>query len=459
MGPDYVKPRVEAPVSFKESADWKIAEPQDDLARGKWWEIFNDRELSEYVEEISRANYSLMAAAAQYEQAQQQILVAEAAYYPTITASTSAIRSKPASNVNNTLNYTPNYNTAYRMSATGSWVPDFWGGIKRSVESGQASAQASFANMEAARLSTQSLLVQNYFNLRMLDNEKTLFDNAIKNNEEILSITQVAFMGGTASRADVLSAESQVEQSKVQAKNLAIQRGQLEHAIAILMGRAPSDFKIAIREDYDFSQLPNVPLSMPSTLLERRPDIAASERIVAQANAAIGIAEAAFYPNLTLAPTLGYQSVTFSKLFDTPSRFWSVGPSISGTLFNGGLFKAQKQSAIAVYNQTVAQYKQTVLTAFQQVEDNLVAINTLRDEVRMQEDIVKKSKESLKLNLKLYEAGTVGYLNVLNANNTLINNQLSQLSSQSTQYISLVSLMVAMGGDWKFPEQKPLLNH
>jgi NodT family efflux transporter outer membrane factor (OMF) lipoprotein len=454
MGPNYVKPSIDTPVSFKESEGWKIAQPQDDVVRGKWWEMFNDPELNAYVEEVSHANYSLAAAAATYEQALQQVLAAEAAYYPTVTAGTSVIRSKPASNVSNTVNYTPFYNTAYRVSVSGSWVPDFWGTVKRTVESNQAAAQSSYANLEAARLSTQSLLVQNYFNLRLLDKQKTLLETSVKNNEEILAITRVAFEGGTASQADILTAETQVEQSKVQAKNLDIQRGQLEHAIAILIGRAPANFKIDSRGDYDFSHRPNMPIAMPSTLLERRPDIAASERAVAQANASIGVAEAAFYPNLSLSPTLGYQAVNFSNLLDTPARFWSIGPAISGTLFNGGLFKAQKQAAIAAYDQTVAQYKQTVLNAFQQVEDNLLAINTLKEEEGMQASMVKKSEASLSLNLKLYEGGSAAYLNVLTAQNTLISSQLNQVSSQAGQYVSFVSLMVAMGGDWQYPEQK-----
>jgi NodT family efflux transporter outer membrane factor (OMF) lipoprotein len=455
MGPNYVRPEVKLPDAYKELKDWKIATPKDDQPKGNWWEIFQDPELNRYVEALNQSNYSLKVAAANYELAKNQIDAAEAAYYPTVTAGTSAIRSKPASNVNNSLNYNPNYNTAYRVSASASWIPDFWGGVKRNVEANKASAEASLANLGAARLSTQSLLVQDYLTIRSLDNQKAILDQTIQNNQKLLSLTRVSFEHGTASRADLLTAETQVEQVKVQRKNLDIQRGQLEHAMATLMGKAPAEFNLESKPGYDFSHLPTPSLSMPSELLERRPDIAAAERAVAQANANIGIAEAAMFPNLTIAPTFGFQSVIFSKLFNTPSRFWSLGPSLSGTIFNGGLFQAQKREAVASYDQTVMQYRQTVLNAITQVEDNLLSINTLNEESVSQQSILEKSKEALAIYTTQFESGTANYLNVLTAQSASLSNQLSLLSIQTSQHLSLVSLVVALGGDWQHPQSRP----
>lgn len=444
VGPNYVKPEMQAPKAFKEQAGWKSAQPQDELARGKWWEIFGDAELNKLAAQVEVSNQNIRAVEAQYRQARALAQQSQASYYPTVTGGVSATRSK-ASNISNS---TSNYN----LNLGASWEPDIWGRIQRSVEAGNAGLQASAADLEAAKLSAQAALVQDYFLLRTNDARKMLLDNTVANYEKSLQLTQNQFAVGVAARADVVAAETQLKSAKAQAVDVGIQRAQLEHAISILIGKAPSELSIAPATSAFITLPPAIPLGIPSQLLERRPDIAAAERRAAQANAKIGVTEAAFYPNLTLSAALGFQSPSFANWLTAPARFWSLGPALAQSIFDGGLRKAQTAQAMAVYDQNAANYRQTILGAFQQVEDNLAALRILEQEAQLQDDAVKSAQESLQITLNQYRAGTVTYLNVVTVETIALNNEITALGIQSNRLSAAVLLITALGGGWNASE-------
>jgi NodT family efflux transporter outer membrane factor (OMF) lipoprotein len=361
-----------------------------------------------------------------------------------VTGGVSATRSK-ASNISNS---TSNYN----LNLGASWEPDIWGRIQRSVEAGNAGLQASAADLEAAKLSAQAALVQDYFLLRTNDARKMLLDNTVANYEKSLQLTQNQFAVGVAARADVVAAETQLKSAKAQTVDVGIQRAQLEHAISILMGKAPSELSIAPATSAFITLPPTIPLGIPSQLLERRPDIAAAERRAAQANAKIGVTEAAFYPNLTLSAALGFQSPSFANWLTAPARFWSLGPALAQSIFDGGLRKAQTAQAMAVYDQNAANYRQTILGAFQQVEDNLAALRILEQEAQLQDDAVKSAQESLQITLNQYKAGTVTYLNVVTVETIALNNEITALGIQNNRLSAAVLLITALGGGWNASE-------
>ena len=367
VGPDYHKPEVTTPAAYKESKDWKTAEPKDDAPRGHWWEIYGDADLNALVSQVEISNQNVLASAASYRQAQALLGVAQGSYFPTMTAGLSGSRGAIGT-AGTAVAGSPIHNVV-RPTLGASWEPDLWGQIGRSVEASEASAQASSADLRNALLSAQASLVQSYFQLRVDDAEKQMLEETSLAYEHSLKITQNQYEAGIAGRVDVAQAETQLETTKAQAIDLGVQRAQLEHAIAVLVGKAPADFKI--KPTNALPPLPQVPSALPSALLERRPDIASAERHMATANAQIGVAQAAFFPALTLTGTYGYQSSSFSQLFTAPNSFWSVGPSLAMTLFNGGALTSQKKAAVAVYDNSVATYRQTVLAAFQNVEDNL----------------------------------------------------------------------------------------
>jgi len=444
VGPNYVKPEIQTPKTFKEQVGWKSAQPQDELARGKWWEIFGDADLNKLAAQVEVSNQNIHAVEAQYRQARALAQQSQASYYPTVTGGVSATRSK-ASNISNS---TSNYN----LNMGASWEPDIWGRIQRSVEAGNAGLQASAADLEAAKLSAQAALVQDYFLLRTNDARKMLLDNTIANYEKSLQLTRNQFAVGVAARADVVAAETQLKSAKAQAVDVGIQRAQLEHAISTLIGKAPSELSIAPATSTFITLPPPIPLGIPSQLLERRPDIAAAERRAAQANAKIGVTEAAFYPNLTLSAALGFQSPSFANWLTAPARFWSLGPALAQSIFDGGLRKAQTAQAMAVYDQNAANYRQTILGAFQQVEDNLAALRILEQEAQLQDDAVKSAQESLQITLNQYKAGTVTYLNVVTVETIALNNEITALGIQSNRLSAAVLLITALGGGWNASE-------
>ncbi len=449
VGPNYVKPTMETPAAFKEKIDWKSAQPQDEQPRGQWWDIFGDTELNKLVIQVEISNQNIRAAEAQYRQARALAQQSQASYYPTVTGGASVTRSQAskalnASNTSNVSSSASNYN----LNLGASWEPDVWGRIQRAVEAGNAGLQASAADLEAAKLSAQTALVQDYFLLRTNDARKMLLNNTVANYEKSLELTQNQFAVGVAARADVVAAETQLKSAKAQAIDVGVQRAQLEHAIAILMGKAPSELTIEPAGNAFVALPPAIPTGIPSQLLERRPDIAAAERRAAQANAKIGVAEAAFYPSLTISAVLGSQSPSFANWLSAPARFWSMGPVLAQTIFDGGLRKAQTAEALAVYDQNAANYRQTILLAFQQVEDNLAALRILEEEAQLQDDAVKSAQESLQITLNQYKAGTITYLNVVTVETIALNNEITALGIQSNRLTAAVLLVTALGGGW-----------
>lgn len=459
VGPDYRSPIVKAPAYYKEAPEgWKYASPCDEAPKGPWWEVFNDPLLNELEERLNVSNQNIMAAYAQYMQARALVDQARAAYFPvvganaTVTPERSAISSTESSTTVSGLgtgiqtapSSKPFINYNVQLDAT--WAPDIWGSVGRMVEANIAGAKASEAQVAATRLLAQASLALYYFELRGLDNDQKILDDTVKNYQKLLDITINQYNAGTVSRGNVLQAKSQLELAQVQAIDNGILRAQYEHAIAMLVGTVPADLSIEPC-DYQISSL-TIPSQIPSELLERRPDIAQAERLVAQANAQIGVAYAAYFPVLSLTDTFGYNAINFAKLFSYPSQFWSLATELAETLIDGGLRNAQVNAACATLHQMVAQYRQTVLAAFQNVEDNLVAIRILNTELAMQEEAVKTSEEALSVVLNEYKAGTVAMADILNAELTLY---IAKKAANDIAYRRLsaaVNLIQALGGGW-----------
>jgi NodT family efflux transporter outer membrane factor (OMF) lipoprotein len=416
VGPDYQRPDTAVPDHFKEAqtGQWKIAEPGVTEQRDDWWQLFGDDQLNALQKQLAETNQNIAAAEARYRQARAAAQAARAGFFPDLTLGVSATRGRSATNQSSTstspLNNSGSVVSQKTVSLDANWEIDVWGRIRREVEAGDANAKASAADYAGALLSAQAELAQNYFLLRITDAQKALLDRTVTDYEKSLQLTQNRYNVGVASRADVAQAQAQLKAAQAQAVDIEIDRAQLEHAIAILLGKAPADLTISV--DAFSPAPPQIPLQLPSELLERRPDISAAELRVVAANAQIGVARAAYFPQLTLSATGGYRSTSFSDIFNMPNRFWSIGPSLSLPLFDAGLRAAQNREAIAAYDETVANYRQAVLTSLQEVEDNLVALERLDQEVKFQQDAVAASRQALQLVNNQYKAGTVGFLNV-----------------------------------------------
>ncbi|MGA8147608.1 MAG: efflux transporter outer membrane subunit [Gallionellaceae bacterium] len=447
VGPDYHQPAIAVPAAFKEAQGWKLAQPQDEALRGTWWELYGDTQLNALVEQVTVSNQNVHVAEAQYRQALAVLARSRAAYFPTLSASASAGRAQSGGSVV----VTP----ADLVALNASWEADVWGSIRRSVESSSASAQASAADLQAALLSIQATLVQTYLQLRINDAQSRLLDQTAAAYQRTLQLTRNRYDTGVVGDLDVSEAETQLKSTQAQAIDLGEQRGQLEHAIALLVGKAPADFTLA--PTYVLPALPSIPIDIPSTLLERRPDVAAAERRAAAANAQIGVAQAAFFPTLMLGASGGFQSSSWSNLFSLPNRFWSLGPSLAMTLFDGGAHSAQKEQAIAIYDQNVATYRQTVLTAFQSVEDSLVSLRVLAREETMQLEAARSAHDSLSLTSEQYQAGTVSYLNVVTAQVAALGADLGSLNIAGRRLLSSTALLKALGGGWRSPSQDTYL--
>ncbi|MDN0076971.1 efflux transporter outer membrane subunit [Crenobacter sp. SG2303] len=451
VGPDYSRPKIDIPASFKEAKGWKAAEPQDHQPKGKWWEVFNDPQLNALEEQLVISNQNIALAEAQYRQAQALLQGAQAGFYPDVTGSVSKTRASSGGGIssNNSSKAVTSINT---LSLNASWEIDLWGKIRRSVESSKASLAASEADLEAARLSAQSQLAISYFQLYVADAEKAFLDDSVKAYLQFLDLTRNRLAAGVASPADMAQAETLLKTAQVSALAKGVQRAQLEHAIAVLLGKAPADFSLAKVEKVPV--LPDIPAGVPSQLLERRPDIASAERRVAAANAQIGVAKAAYFPDLTLSATSGYASSSFANWLTLPNRFWSVGPQLAMTLFDGGLLKSKTDQAIAVYDQSVATYRQTVLAGFQEVEDNLVALRLLEDQARLQNEVVKAAQTSQKITENQYKAGTVSYLDVVTTQATTLAAQRNDFDILNQRLTAAVTLIQALGGGWQAPPEK-----
>jgi NodT family efflux transporter outer membrane factor (OMF) lipoprotein len=430
---------------------WKIAEPNDQNARGNWWDIFEDEQLNALQNQLISANQNIAAAEARYRQARAVAQAARSAYFPNLSLNVAQTRS--GGSTVNQLSTQSAIGTQNIATLDASWELDVWGRIRRQVEAGEASAQASAGDYAAAILSAQAELAQNYWLLRISDAQQQLLDRTVGDYEKSLQLTKNQYNAGVAGRAEVTQAQAQFKAAQAQAVDNGITRGQLEHAIAILIGKAPIDVAIEqaqiANSNSELSKpLPAIPLLLPSSLLERRPDIAAAERRVIAANANIGVARAAYFPVVGISASGGYRSKSFSDWFTAPNRFWSIGPSLSLPLFDGGLRSAQTRQAEAVYDETVATYRQTVLAGLQEVEDNLIALDHLAKEVQFQSDAVAASREALQLVNNQYKAGTVSFLNVLTAETTAFNNERTLLQAQGRQYTASVLLIKALGGGW-----------
>ena len=464
VGPKYVKPQVTSPSAYKEltpenfkdTDGWKQAQPSDETLRGKWWEIFSDTELNSLEEQVSVSNQNIAAAAASYLEARALVRQTRAQYYPTITANPAITNSRPSlglfggvssgSSSASTSGFTLRSFTDYSLPFDASWVPDFWGRVRNTYLENAAAAQASAADLENIRLTAQAEVAVNYFEIRAQDALKELFDQTVAAYQDSLELTRIQFTAGIASDEAVAQAETQLESTQAQDTNLGIARAQFEHAVALLVGQPASTFSLP--EAPLRANPPAVPFGVPSQVLERRPDVAAVERVVAQGNAQIGLATVAYYPTVTLSASGGFSNVSPAAWFTWPSRFWSAGPALAETLFDAGLRRATVQQFRAAYDRSVANYRETVLTAFQQVEDNLAALRILSTEIRQQDTAVTSAQRNLQLAMQRYQAGIDPYLNVITAQTTLLINQQAAVNLRRDQVTASVQLIEALGGGW-----------
>lgn len=451
MGPDYVKPSTEKPPeTFKEMQGWKVAQPADTKLPTKWWEIYNDPVLNELEEQVNVSNQTIAQAEAQYRESRALVRGAQAAFFPTVTANASHTRAGGLSSHSVSTSATGASappSTTNLLTVDASWEPDLWGRVRRNVEANQANAQASAADLQAARLSAQAQLAQDYFQLRDLDADRQLYDKTVEDYKKSLELTRNQYNSGTVPKENVVLAETQLRTTEAQAIDFDVTRAQTEHAIALLVGKPASVFSIKPISSFD-TAVPTVPVGVPSTLLERRPDIANAERLVAQANAQIGVAQAAFYPNLTLSAEGGYQSNSLAHWISVPNRLWSLGPSVAQTLFDGGALRAASDQAKASYDASVANYRETVLTGFQEVEDNIAALRILEQEMEKQREAVELSRRSVQLTLNQYKAGIVAYLDVITVETTALSNERTMVDLLNRRLASSVLLIKAVGGGW-----------
>jgi len=435
------------PAAYKEAGDWQKANPQDALIRGEWWKIFNDPRLDALEEQVNISNQNIVAAEAQYAQAYALVQAARSALFPTLSTTSSYTRSHGSSNtkegksaVSDTL-----------LNADVSWELDLWGKIRRTMEANRASAQASKSDLENIRLSAQAQLAQDYFQLCSLDTQKKILDDTLVIYQKFLTLTKNRYASGVAAESDVLQAQTQLEGTQAQSIDIGVQRSQMEHAIALLIGKPASDFSVPAMALP--AAVPVVPAGLPSEILERRPDIAAAERTVAAANALIGVAESAYFPTLTLSASGSYGASDLSRIFSSPNPLWSVGPALAESIFDAGLRQAQTSQAKAVYEQDVANYRQTVLTAFGQVEDNLAALRILEQEAQVQDEAVRDAQKAVELETNQYKAGTVSALDVITTQATALADEKTSTTILGERLNACVLLIQYLGGGWTSPKQ------
>jgi NodT family efflux transporter outer membrane factor (OMF) lipoprotein len=456
VGPKYVKPTVpmapafkeQPPASFKESDGWKPAQPGDQTLRGKWWEIFGDPQLNELEEEVTQSNQDLKVAEARFRQARAMIRFNRSAEFPTISTSPSIVNERDSANQ-------PYFPSSLANNGTGdfnlpfdfSYEVDLWGRVRRTVSASREEAQASAADLQTSNLSLHAELAADYFELRSADDQKRLLDDTVKAYSDALQLTQNRFEGGASPRSDVAQAKTQLDGARVSDTDITVMRAQYEHAIATLIGKPPADFNIAPAPDTPL-RLPVIPVGLPTSLLERRPDIAAGERRVAEANDQIGIARAAYFPSLILGATGGFTGTSIMNWLNWPSRMWAVGPQLSETLFDGGRRRAVSESATANYDGTVASYRQTTLTAFQEVEDNLAALRILETEAQQQQQATASAADALQLFTNRYVGGVDNYLQVITAQTVLLTNQRNDIDIKRRRMDASVLLVKAIGGGW-----------
>ncbi|MBK5274559.1 MAG: efflux transporter outer membrane subunit [Desulfuromonadales bacterium] len=446
VGPDYVKPSVETPAAFKEAPGWKVAQPGDAALTEKWWQMFSDPALNDLEEQVAISNQNIAVAEAQFRQARSLVDASKAAFYPTLTLGASATRGQSSANTGRGQGVSTGVSSDFLLPANISWELDVWGRIRRTVEASRSSAQASAADLAAVTLSVQAELASDFYQLRTLDAQKRYLDESIAYYQKSLELTRNRYNAGIVSRVDVLQADNLLKSTQATMVDLGVQRSQLEHAIALLIGKPASLFTLPPLPLT--SPPPRIPMVLPSELLERRPDIAAAERLMAAANAQIGVARAAWYPTVKLSASFGLEASDIAKWIAWPSRFWSVGPSLSETVFDGGLRRAQNKQVLAAYDASVASYRQTVLNAFTEVEDNLSALRILENEGRIQDEAVESARQMVSVAMNQYTAGIVSYLNVIIAQNTELANRKTAIGILGRRMAAAVLLVKASGGGW-----------
>jgi NodT family efflux transporter outer membrane factor (OMF) lipoprotein len=437
----------ESTLNFQDANGWKVASPQDAMIRGNWWEIFHEPELNDLESQLNIDNQNIKIYFQNFMEARALIAEARAQYWPTITANPAWSRSRSSSNLGNSTQANPGKtSTLWSAPIEVSWTPDLWGKIRNEVREAQYSAQASEADLELEKLTEQASLAEYYFEIRGQDMLQKILNDTVAADQKALDAAQGAYDTGTGDYISVVEAKATLQSAQSSAVNVALSRAQYEHAIAMLLGKIATDFSIPVKPM--LYTAPAIPTGVPSQLAERRPDVAAAERTLAAANATIGIGYGAFFPQVTISAEGGFESSTLKHLFDWPSRIWSIGPSASETIFDGGLYRAELHQYEATYNADVATYRQAVLTAFQQVEDAMVATRVYSQQILRQQEAVKSSQEFLDLEMKRYNTGVDPYVDVVTAQTTLLGNQETLNSLQVEEMLSAVELVQALGGGW-----------
>lgn len=440
VGPEYRRPDVSTPQSYRwADENWKRAQPGDTLPRGAWWEMFGDPQLNALAQRVEISNQNLRAAEARFRQAQALVRQARAELFPTLSGRAAADRSRSPGSPART-------SSSYELAADANWELDLWGRVRRSIEASEAASQASAADLESVRLSALAALVQNYIALRTLDMQAQLLKDTVAAFQRSFDLTRNRFAAGVAGKADVVLAEVQLKSGQADLVELGVQRAQLEHAIALLVGESAST--LAVPPSPFTSLMPRIPAGVPSELLERRPDIAAAERRVAAANARIGVAESAFYPSLTLSASGGFRNTRLADLLAAPSRFWALGATLAQLLFDGGARRAVTDQARAAHDEEVALYRQSVLTGFQEVEDNLAALKILEEEAALQDAVVRGARQSVEIALNQYKAGTVNFLSVIVLQTAALNHERATVNLLGRRLTASVLLVKALGGGW-----------
>ncbi|MGO2203894.1 efflux transporter outer membrane subunit [Pseudomonas helleri] len=448
VGPDYQRPELAVPQQFNAVDGWTQANPSDALERGAWWELYADPQLNALVAKLNSNNQSVAQAEAQFRQAQALVRNARGAFLPSADLSVGKTRSSQGTGSSNSSLTSSSSGIRDTLNAQVgvSWEADVWGKLRRGLEANEASAEASYADLAAMRLSQQSELVQNYLQLRVIDQQKRLLEATVEAYERSLKMSENQYRAGISGKDAVAQAQTQLRNTQASLIDLIWQRAQFENAIAVLTGQPPTGFKLA--EINDIPKLPAIPVSVPSQLLERRPDIASAERSIIAANANIGVAKAAYYPDFSLSLSGGYSSSQYQDWISVPNRFWSVGPKISLPLFDGGQRSAEVDRNEAVYDQTVAKYRQTVLDGFREVENYRIQLKVLGDETVVQEQALESARESLRLTTNQYKAGLIAYLDVVNVQTTALSTERSVLNLLQSRLIAGVQLIAALGGGW-----------
>ncbi len=456
VGPPYhapAPPSVTAPnykestVNFQDTDGWKVASPQDAMIRGNWWEVFGDPELNALEDQLNINNQNLKEYFENYMAARATIAEARSQYWPTITANPSWNRSKSSGTLNNSTQANPGkQSTLWNAPIDVSWTPDFWGKIRNEVHEAEYASQVSAADLETEKLTEQASLAEYFFEIRGQDMLQQILNQTVVDEKKSLDYTQAQYDTGVGDYISVAEAKTTVESAEAAATNVGLLRAQYEHAIAVLLGKPPSDFSVPVKPI--LFKPPSIPTGVPSQLAERRPDIAAAERTLAEENAIIGIGYGAFFPQVTISATGGFQSSGLTSLFNWPSRVWSIGPSVAQTIFDGWLYRAELHQYVAQYNADLATYRQTVLTAFEQVEDSMVATRTYSQQILRQQDAVKDSEDYLNLELVRYNTGVDPYVDVVIAQTTLLNNEETLNALQVEEMTSAVQLVQSLGGGW-----------